>query len=287
MNATETPTTLEDLTEAQHEHQKRAGTHARREPANIGDILDRSPHTRDLAARLADPEYQSQQRLKRAERERKQAELAKANRSAEWARLASQIGKRHASCTLSNFIAETDAQRAALAAAERFREELPQRIERGSNLLIFGPVGSGKDHFMVSLLRDAVLKANASADWASGLDLWGDVRDLIGSKGNNGSPRKEKTFIRHYSRPAVLALSDPTSEGDALTPFQRGFLQRLIDARYRECKSTWLTINVPTRDAMEAVLGAPTVDRLGQDCLAIHCAWESYRRRPLLNPHRA
>jgi len=271
VNDTATATTLEDLTEAQAEHQKRVSKNARREPGSIGDILNGSPH-RDLADRLADPAYQQQQQCKRAERERKAAELARANREADWEALARKIGKRHATCTLDNFVAETDPQRDVLAAAKRYRDELRQRVERGSNLLIFGPVGTGKDHLMVSLLRDGVLTASASADWVNGLRLFRQLRDVIG--GNKG----EEKLIRHLAKPDVLAISDPSSNGDEITPFQRTFLQDLIDERYRQLRSTWLTINAAGRDGMESVLGVPTVSRLGQDCLAIHCDWTDHRR---------
>jgi len=200
-------------------------------------------------------------------------ERERQRRAGAWQSLSGKIGKRHAHCRLHNFEATSERQRDVLDGVRRYRDELDVRIGRGSNLLIYGPVGTGKDHLMFALLGAAVVNVGAAAEWVSGLDLWGDLRDMI------GTDARERNLLRDLCENDVLAISDPSYEDESLKPFYRTFLQRLVDRRYRRMKSTWLTVNVADRQAMQELLGVPAVDRLCEDCLSVHCDWESYRRR--------
>lgn len=278
MNSIATEPSVEDLKAAQQRNRERAGTVTHSEPDRIGDVLRRSTATRTFEDRLADPDWQERQRRKRAERERQEAERERANRQGAWASLARKIGKRHAGCTLDNFVAETPDQQQAVEAARRFHADLAERIERGCNLLIYGPVGTGKDHLMTPLLRHAVRDVGASAVWENGRNLWREQRDWIGAK------KRELDLARRYIRPRLLMLSDPSLGGKPLSAFEQDFLYLVIDERYRHCRSTWLTVNAAGRAEMEQQIGVPTVDRLGQDCIAIHCDWQSYRRQPNHEP---
>jgi hypothetical protein len=55
-------------------------------------------------------------------------------------------------------------------------------------------------------------------------------------------------------------------------------LFRAIDARYRDYRPTWVTINVGGGDEAEDRMGMQLVDRLRDRAVSIHCNWPSHRK---------
>lgn len=205
---------------------------------------------------------------RREETERRAREIAAKQH---WTEVLPQIGERYRDCTLNSFVATTDAQRAVKATIERFVRNMHANLEAGTNLVLFGTVGTGKDHLLVAALREAIA-SGATAKYVSGMDLWAKMRGAFADDKN------ESTVLRDYQRCDVLAISDPIPPFGTLTEFQTQVLYRLIDARYRACKGTWMTINVADGEQATAKLGAANVDRLKDQALMVKLDWESYRK---------
>ena len=186
------------------------------------------------------------------------------------------VGKRYADCRLANFKqfgseAERVRQRAALRSLQKFCDEMTDVLESGRNLFLHGPVGNGKDHLMVAVMRIA-FRYTPSCWWTNGVDIFTAMRDTM----DRGETRESHT-IGEYTRPQVLAISDPVPPSGRLTEYQATVLFQIIDRRYRDCKPTFVTANFKDgKDAANRV-GAQVIDRLKHGALSIHCDWPSYR----------
>lgn len=202
---------------------------------------------------------------------RYEAEQRRQSQAAAQYRLASVVGRRYAECTFENYDAASDAQRKAVAELSDYVTNLVANVQAGRSVILYGPVGTGKDHLMAAMLREA-LEFSSQVLWVNGMDLFGDFRDAI----DNGS--SERQGVSRLTSPTVLALSDPAPPRGNLTDFQVTMLFRVIDRRYRDMLPTWITVNASNRQQAEERLGSQVVDRLGHGALAIHCEWESYRK---------
>jgi DNA replication protein DnaC len=202
-----------------------------------------------------------------------------------WRRL---TGQRYRSCTFENFRffgtpAERAQQQRMVEAVRTFATNLAADIECGRNLLLFGPPGTGKDHLLAAVLREVFKLGPRFSDegatkWTSGAELFASMRDTFDSK-----ERTESRELGGWLHPAVLAISDPQppfarDARDELTKFESTFLLRVIDARYRDRKPTFVTLNGFNRAEAASRIGAQVVDRLGDDALVCFCNWPSYRK---------
>lgn len=181
------------------------------------------------------------------------------------------IGPRYAGATLENYEATTPSQLAALAAISDIVADAANFVRAGRGLIIHGPVGTGKDHFL-AVAGFAAIEAGATVLWANGVDLFGEMRDRIGEN------RPEAGFVEQYARPSVLILSDPIPPTGAVTPYQAAVLFRIIDKRYRARRSTWVSVNVEGGADLRDRIGAQTADRLKHDAVVVACNWPSFRR---------
>lgn len=188
----------------------------------------------------------------------------------------STVGDRYRNCSLDNFEVGSDAfskQRSqALEKCRKFAARIGQAIDSGSNLVFCGPPGTGKDHLLVALLRLAIREAGASVQWCNGQQLFASFRDLIDSE------RTEAGFLRSFSSPRVLAISDPVPPKGDVSNHAAHMLYQIVDDRYRNRLSTWVTINVKSTAEAEQALGAPIFSRLLDSSFALFCNWPDRRR---------
>jgi DNA replication protein DnaC len=153
---------------------------------------------------------------------------------------------------------------------EKIVPTLHQRIAEGQNVVWFGTVGTGKDHMQATLLYYAA-NLGITCKRVSGLELYAAARDRM------DSDEAEARFIRRWTDPAVLAISDPTPPVGDLNAWRLELLLRVIDARYNELKPMWMTLNAKSAEHAEEKLGSQIWDRLQEGAELIPCFWPSYR----------
>lgn len=197
----------------------------------------------------------------------------RAQRDGRWAALSQRLGRRYAEARFGTFEVYDPKQRPIVDALRQYAEHLPDYACEGRGVLLYGPPGTGKDHLLVALCRAAVLHHGYRVEWINGLDWQGEIRDRM------GRDEPEAKAIRALVGPDCLAISDPLPPWGGLTGFQAQMLFRVIDARYRDCKPTWLTMNVASKEEADERLGVAVVDRLQQQALLWFCCWGSYRSR--------
>lgn len=189
-------------------------------------------------------------------------------------RLKHQLGRRYASCSLANFAIDSKpdvaaTQRRVVAKLQGYVQDMTQKLAEGTNIVLFGPVGTGKDHLLAALLLESVQHVDAT--WVNGLDLFAHLAKSFGKA-------PDTDLLTPLLSADLLAISDPVPPQGELHDWQMSFLFRLLDSRYRNCKPTWVTINARDGEHAEELLGVQIVDRLRHGAVTVACHWESYRK---------
>ncbi len=184
-----------------------------------------------------------------------------------------KVGKRYRFCTVANWTARTDDDRKAKASVGAYADNMAAELKAGSGVCLLGPIGTGKDHLLVGLARMAIMQHDIKPLWINGLDLFGKFRDAI------GTDITEDDMLRRYIDADLLILSDPVQIAGELSQHQAGMLFRIIDARNRDLRPTWVTLNVASHAEAVARMGAPIVDRLRHDALVIEFTGKSNRTK--------
>lgn len=181
-------------------------------------------------------------------------------------------GRYHA-CTFDHFKAETELQKAALTACERFPfiSEDDGDIRAARNLWLLGPVGRGKTHLACAVLR-AQHQAGESVVFTTPRDL---VRDLRSHWGERGSAAKEQQTLARYTDCYALVIDDiGTSFGKEAELVQ---LFEVINERDAHDLHTIITSNLTPRALLDA-LGERIYSRLRDQALVLRLDGEDHRR---------
>ena len=188
------------------------------------------------------------------------------------------IGERYRSCCKKNYIISHDKQRVVMEAISEYAGNIDQNIDAGRGVVLYGPSGTGKDHMLITLGRYAAVRLIRAGAYRNKVSVISGAELCAKFRGAIGDDNEEKV-MKDFVRPGVLILQDPVPSTGSPSDFQLQQLYRLIDARYRDLKPTWASINASCGADAEAVLGTPIVDRLSDGALTLHCDWPSYRRK--------
>ena len=206
------------------------------------------------------------------DRVRLDGEAEKCRRQRIVTEMISHAGKEFRNYTLNRYRDKTSDQRKAKSAVVEWWQSFPERLERREGMVLYGPVGTGKDHLAFGAVAAAVMEFGCSAAYRNGRDLMAEMRDRIGGS------RHESSLIDGLAIPDVLIVSDPLPVRGELSDFQADFLYRLIDARSASGLVTVCTLNVADDEEADRRLGAATWDRLCDKAWKIACFWQSYRQ---------
>lgn len=178
----------------------------------------------------------------------------------------------YAGCTLDSFeITRPEVQRPIIDRLRSFASDMLPRLRAGGGIVLLGPCGTGKDHLMFALMRTAIIEYGFTVEWHDGLQLQDDVRYSI-------REQKEHELRQSLEKPQILAISDPIPPIGNPSDWNVSFLRDVIDRRYRQCKSTWLTSNVLSLKDLNPSLSVPLVDRIGDESLVEVLQWPSHRK---------
>jgi len=231
--------------------------------------------------RLTPAQQQAEDPERFARYEAERARLA-AEARAKWVRDALErldraVGPRYRGATLDSYQVTNDAQGDVVGSLRAYADDMRNKARAGCGVVLFGSVGTGKDHLLIALARTAIERHGASVEWIRGADLFGRFRDAM------DTDTAEESIITPLVEVPILILSDPIPAAGSVTPFQADILLRIIDERYRMMRPTWVTLNVACGAEADQRLGAQIADRLRDGALCLWCKWESYRR-PVAGP---
>lgn len=177
-------------------------------------------------------------------------------------------GVRYRSCRFENYEIRHGAQREAVDLLLSYAAD-PATIETGAGVVLFGPVGTGKDHLLMALAHEVAHRQGIGTVWRNGVDIHADLKraDFDGSR-----PKDDLAGC------PILWVSDPLPPTGPLSGYQQLNFLGLIDARYSAIRPTWVSLNVADRAEAESRMGAQAVDRICHGALVLPCNWPSYRR---------
>ncbi len=201
------------------------------------------------------------------ERQRRQVEEARLDRLGEFLR---QRGRRYQNCTFRNFETPVAEQAEARDRVMNYLHRLDDHLDAGTNLILYGPSGTGKDHLLCAAAKVAIMAGHA-VQWRAGMDLWDTVYETIRTGGR-------QRLLAPLETCGILIISDPLPPTGGLAELSAAALSRIVDRRYSLQKPTWLTMNIADRPEADARLGASVMDRLCHNAVAHWCGWESYRK---------
>lgn len=188
-----------------------------------------------------------------------------------------RIPRRYDNCTLQNFYPAPNngTQLKAFNYAFRLVREYPA-VERG--LLFTGPVGVGKTHLSVAILRGLVEKGVACLFYEFGA-LLKEIQDSY----NPISKTSELRVLAPVYQAEVLVLDELGASKP--TDWVRDTMMQIINTRYNDRRLTIFTTNYldarrkESDETLEDRIGARLRSRLYEMCRTVHIDGEDYRRR--------
>lgn len=182
-------------------------------------------------------------------------------------RLRQSRGKRYDSCRFDNYEISHAGQRETVDRLLAYAA-YPANIATGAGVVLFGPVGTGKDHLLMALAFEIAKQQGIGTVWRNGCDLHTELKrtDFDGTATKDdlaGCP--------------ILWVSDPLPPTGALSDYQQRLFFGLVDARYSAMRPTWVSMNVANKTEAEIRMGAQVVDRLCHTAIVVPCSWPSYR----------
>ena len=149
-----------------------------------------------------------------------------------------RIPERYAHCDLAGFEAKSASQRTAL---QRVEKHIKQFHPPFPGLLFSGPVGTGKTHLMVSILRMLTLELGVRARFVEFTHMLSDIKEGFSQK------RHEAEVLAPICRVPVLGI-DELGKG-LITDWQLSVLDQVISRRYNAGVTTYFTTNLPFCEA--------------------------------------
>lgn len=207
-----------------------------------------------------------QQADEQAERERRAAEMAKADLEAKLEQTA--IPARFQGKTLDNFHAVSEPQKYALTVARDYLENFGQYAKRGEGLILSGMPGTGKSH-----LAGAILSGLLPRQVGLYTTCMNIIRAVRGTW-RKDSERSETEVLSIYRGVPLLVVDEIGVQYG--TDGEQTVLFDVLDGRYREMQPTILLTN-QDRAGFKSFIGERAYDRLTETSRWIPFDWPSYR----------
>jgi len=163
-----------------------------------------------------------------------------------------KIPRRYTDCTLAdfdtNYPGADRSLQTALVQARGFVKGYPVETD-GKGLLLVGPMGVGKTHLAVGILRDLVQERGAHG-------LFYDYRELLKEVQNSYNQKVAATELE-VLRPVFEAEVLVLDELGAAKPSDWVWdtVAHILNSRYNDRRTTIITTNYPNMEAMGATSG--------------------------------
>ncbi len=188
-----------------------------------------------------------------------------------------KLPKRYANCHLNNFDPVDSSQKTAQQYASWFAMNYPA-VERG--ILFTGPVGIGKTHLAVSILKGLAERGFPCLFYEFGA-LLKEIQDSY----NPHTKTSELGVLAPVLNTEVLVLDELGASKP--TDWVRDTMAHIINTRYNDKKATIFTTNYPderrkeSEETLEDRIGVRLRSRLFEMCKTVEMTGDDYRRKPV------
>ena len=192
-----------------------------------------------------------------------------------------KLPRRYVGCHFNSYSPADPSQVKALRLATQFTMEYPA-VERG--LILTGPVGVGKTHLAVSILKGLTERGFTCLFYEFG-SLLKEIQDSY----NVSTKSSELGVLAPVFNADVLVLDELGASKP--TDWVRDTMAHIINTRYNDKKATIFTTNYPDErrnereETLEDRIGIRLRSRLFEMCTTIDLKGSDYRRR--LDPKQA
>lgn len=187
-------------------------------------------------------------------------------------RLMRDAGRRYADASFRSFSIGNDKftarRKDALQQAVSYFRSGETTILKGKNLVLYGTIGTGKDHLAVAVAK-ACCACGLSARFVTG--------QAIVESGDRSRRYGPDVVDQGVRTCRVLVLSDPLPNAADLSDSETRHLLHLVDHRYRNLLPTIVTANACSREELMEFLRGPLGDRLLSGSTVVEMRWPSHR----------
>lgn len=204
-----------------------------------------------------------------------------------------RIPPRLAGASFETYMPTCPEQERALEKCRVFAANGLENLAQGKGLFLKGPVGTGKSHLSVSVLRAVIqnhsdhfgtpasetvyvgqpVYAGYCCSMVSVVDLLGLLRESFSAQQLRAPARR---LLRRARNDDLVILDDIGVEKPSDWVAEQ--LYALIDVRYRMLRSTIFTTNC-TLKQLEAQIGSRSVSRIMEMCEGVKVGGEDWRKR--------
>lgn len=185
-----------------------------------------------------------------------------------------RLPRRYERCHWNNYTPQNSTQRAALELSMQLAMDFPNTDE---GLLLTGPVGVGKTHLAVSILKGLAERGFSCLFYEFG-SLLKEIQDSY----NPNTKASELSILKPVLEADVLVLDELGASKP--TDWVRDTMAHIINTRYNDRRLTVFTTNYPeerTNDREETLedrIGARLRSRLYEMCRTLKITGSDYRR---------
>jgi DNA replication protein DnaC len=193
-----------------------------------------------------------------------------------------KLPRRYSDCHFHNYTPQNPAQDRAFKFASKLTMEYPA-VDQG--LLLMGPVGVGKTHLAVSILKGLTERGFGCLFYEFG-SLLKEIQDSY----NSNTRTSELTVLAPVLNTDVLVLDELGASKP--TDWARDTMAHIINTRYNEQKLTIFTTNylddrkVEKEETLEDRIGVRLRSRLFEMCKTVELSGQDYRRTFMQKPTR-
>ncbi len=182
----------------------------------------------------------------------------------------SAIPKRFRNKTISDYVVETDRQKAVVHLVLEYAKEFANE-HSGRCLILYGNPGTGKTHLACAIAQAIMNKYMKTAVFTTVSRLARTVREAKSFDSNT----TESQVIAGYVEPDLLIIDEVGKQSN--TDAESRALFDVINERYEECKPTIFTSNQTFAEVKES-LGVRVIDRARENGGAfIKFGWDGKR----------
>lgn len=185
-------------------------------------------------------------------------------------RISAAFGRRYENKCLENYLANTDEQKKVKANALKYCQNLQKVFQNGTNILMIGSVGTGKNHLAAAIAREIYLFGKEVV-YCNYSEMMEEIRDAL-------KEGKKQAVIKKYKEADFLIVNEigKSYNSDA----EHNWFFEILDWRYSDMKPSLFIFRIKDKESeLSNYMYHDLADRLKESSAIFRMNWKSYRGR--------